>query len=187
MTTERTYPAPITLTFDCDHPRLESHRGRKTFKVSHSYIGNGWSASHDQFGCGKDYATPEAAVRGLLESHGITATLVVEPVAEEAVPAESGTYPHSYTSALRRARRAMKAAGLPMGKIVGRYSPFGSSQTVIPGWYVSRLGCSETIALGCWEQKGTREERHAAKLAVIRLLRAAGLPFNAVGHLDCSY
>jgi hypothetical protein len=46
----------------------------------HSIDGVFWFADHPKLGCGKEYATPDSAIRGLLHSHGISRSISIMEV-----------------------------------------------------------------------------------------------------------
>ena len=89
-------------------------------------------------------------------------------------------------SALAKIRKAFKEAGWPMGKVLGRYYAFGPSQTVIRGISVSRVGCSETIALH-WKTPDHNESHKEHERKAIEFLRALGFPVQDNGFIDCRY
>jgi len=63
------------LKVNADHIAAEYACHDGIFQVSASPAQNGqsmWSASHPKYGCGKDYPTPEQAVRDMLRSHACT-------------------------------------------------------------------------------------------------------------------
>lgn len=77
-------------------------------------------------------------------------------------------------SALAKARRVLKASGLPLGKIEGRYATFGKSQRITPGWRVHRVGVSNHVSL--YWLGATHDRKRPSAVPVIELLAAAGLP-----------
>lgn len=96
-------------------------------------------------------------------------------------------YLGEYRSAIARAKRALVAAGLPWSKTTGRYSPYFSQQRTTFGLRVTRIGCSDTIALNAYGDRrismlAAQQELQAKGLEV---LRAAGLPFDDRGWLVC--
>ena len=98
-------------------------------------------------------------------------------------------YRGSVRSALARCRRELVKAGFTLGKVHGRYEPFGTRREVTEGPNVSRVGCSDSIAL-IWVKRGetrsdlmlSNEMMHHARVA----LRKAGLPFDTRGWLNCT-
>jgi hypothetical protein len=63
------------LNVNADHVATEYACHDAVFQVSPSPAQNGqimWSAWHPKYGCGKDYPTPEQAVRDMLRSHACT-------------------------------------------------------------------------------------------------------------------
>lgn len=93
-------------------------------------------------------------------------------------------YEGSVKSALSRARKILRAAGFPMGKVVGRYHPFMRTQTIEEGITVHRVGCSRNVAVGAYT---TSHMRHPREREAIETLRNAGMPFDEKGWLACSY
>lgn len=100
-------------------------------------------------------------------------------------------YHGNWKSAARRARRVLKAAGVPLYRVVGRYSPYGGAQKVEPGANVSRLGCSDAISL---HARSSASSYYSATIAqadrelfarALAALRADGLAFDDRGFLEC--
>ncbi len=85
-------------------------------------------------------------------------------------------------SALRKVRKVLRQAGFPLGKVIGRYLPFGPAQKIVPGWNAHRVGASDTIAL-LYRSPDYRSK--ADKGPVLDLLRANDMPFDDRGWLDC--
>jgi hypothetical protein len=78
------------VTVNADHVAPEFARQDAIFKVSPSSAQDGqtlWFASHPKYGCGKDYPTPEQAVRDMLRSHACT-NIRITPAAQEAWDAQ---------------------------------------------------------------------------------------------------
>jgi hypothetical protein len=102
-------------------------------------------------------------------------------------------YPGTVKSALQAVRRTLKKAGLPLGKTVGTYQPFGRGQTTIEGFAITRVGVSSTVALhykeadpGTYDSEKNRRTRQ--KEADARdLLRSKGFPFDDRGWMECEY
>lgn len=89
-------------------------------------------------------------------------------------------------SALARCRRTLKAAGFELSQKIGRYHPFESTQTLTHGVRVTRVGCSSTIALhGHLGRYAKSEDIRALEARALEALRAAGLPFDDRGWLEC--
>ena len=97
-------------------------------------------------------------------------------------------YPGYVKSALARARKVLKAEGLPLFKSYGRYQPFCNPQRFDWGVKVTRVGCSKTIALHVrmGERSISSDDRPVFERALVAL-RKAGLPFDDRGWLGCSY
>lgn len=93
------------------------------------------------------------------------------------------TTPMNYKSAIAKAKRILTRAGFPWGRIEGRYTPFDNQQRVVPGIFVSRVGCSGTIALA-WRGERPPGPVRAERVA-IDVLRAANMPFDDRGFLAC--
>ena len=87
-------------------------------------------------------------------------------------------YKGLYTSAIARAKRVLMAADIPWSTYTGRYP----NHSVSPGIKVARVGCSDKVCIhACGRVPGPRElERQA-----VEVLRAAGLPFDDRGWLEC--
>lgn len=97
-------------------------------------------------------------------------------------------YRGTVSSLLRRVRRVLAKNGIALGKVLGRYHPFGEPQTVVTGWNASRVGCSRTVSLRYWDRGDRlgREERRQLP-AIVALLRADGLQFDDAGRLDAEW
>lgn len=64
----------IEYEFTSKHPTMDRYNiTRGTIQV-HEFRGR-YSAQHGEFGCGKEYATPEAAIINMLASHSCTVTI----------------------------------------------------------------------------------------------------------------
>lgn len=111
----------------------------------------------------------------------------------------SGKAPRRYkghiNSARARVRNIIKLMGYPIGRIEGRYHPYGPEQTVIEGFRVSRVGCSRTLhvyyqistaRMGI-ESDASKQQRKNLEHLVWDELRKAGLPFDEKGYMDCEY
>lgn len=99
-------------------------------------------------------------------------------------------YKGEVKSAIARAKRVLLAAGFPWSKTTGRYHPFASTQKTTHGVKVTRVGCSNEVALHVrWRdyESGTeaRSERHLIEALAVATLREAGLPFDDRGWLKC--
>lgn len=89
-------------------------------------------------------------------------------------------------SALKRARKILRSAGVPMSRKIGRYTPFCNTQTLTIGASVHQVGCSESIALHYHNgQYGDLGERRRLEHEARDILRAGGLPFDDRGWLLC--
>jgi hypothetical protein len=79
-------PDPITLIVSCKHvsPKYALDRATVTAKPAPGHAGY-WYVSIPQFGCSKDYSSPERAVAGMLSDHACTDifTIRAEPSREE--------------------------------------------------------------------------------------------------------
>lgn len=95
------------------------------------------------------------------------------------------SYPWEYKSAIAKAKRVLQAAGVPWSSVTGRYAPYGSTKHWTHGVRVSRIGCSETIALHTYPHSQPRDETRALKEQALTALRAAGMPFDDRGWLAC--
>lgn len=99
---------------------------------------------------------------------------------------EPEIYSHTVAAALAKTRRVLKAGGYELGKVTGRYSDYGSTQRIVPGWNVHRIGVSKTVALVC--RGWTRSIGSAADFpSVLSLLRSKNLPFDDRGWLECKH
>lgn len=58
------------LVVSCDHQETRFQLDNESVTVSVDAMGEGFYAHHHAFGCGRTYATPERAVRGMLLRHG---------------------------------------------------------------------------------------------------------------------
>jgi hypothetical protein len=102
----------------------------------------------------------------------------------------SNYYAGEYKSAITRAKRVLVAAGFPWSKTTGRYSAFGSKQRTTAGVRVTRIGCSDTVALHVYDDHATysdaaRAKRRDLETRALATLRAGGLPFDDRGWLEC--
>jgi hypothetical protein len=70
MTTTTTYLVTAT------HPHPDYTFDRTPVRVSQIHGGTYWFADHPKLGCGKDYATPEAAIKGLFADHACRVTRI---------------------------------------------------------------------------------------------------------------
>jgi len=99
-------------------------------------------------------------------------------------------YAGEFQSAIARAKRVLLAAGFAWSKTTGRYSAFGGTQKTTHGVRVTRLGCSDTVVLHVYDSKylssdEARTRRIDLETRAIAALRAAGLPFDSRGWLEC--
>ena len=95
-------------------------------------------------------------------------------------------------SALARVRRELKKLDLPLGKVEGRYSPYGNEQKITAGLKAHQVGCSRTISVYFlhmhWhETDQQRDARKQVLRSAIEALRAVGLPFDDKGYMDCEF
>lgn len=99
------------------------------------------------------------------------------------------SYTGDYRSAIARAKKVLVAAGFPWSVKKGRYTPYFNQQTVSKGVKVTRIGCSESIAIhvsGYWTaSEGDRSTNRWIEALAIATLREAGLPFDDRGWLAC--
>lgn len=99
------------------------------------------------------------------------------------------SYEGTYQSAIARAKKVLTAAGFPWSVTTGRYHPFASTKRSTDGVKVSRVGCSETIALHVrverWAHVADFSGHHLIEGLAIATLREAGLPFDDRGWLAC--
>ena len=104
-----------------------------------------------------------------------------------------GIFPGTVKSGLARIRRELKKLNYPLGKVEGRYHPFGPRQRITPGLEAHRVGCSRSIAISftrdheIHESDAQREERKAITRSAWATLRAAGLPIDDKGWMDCRF
>ena len=97
-------------------------------------------------------------------------------------------YEGTYQAAIARAKRTLIKASFEWSVTRGRYHPFANTQTTTQGVRVTRVGCSSTIALHAWGYTyEPREVSQALETKAIETLRAAGLPFDDRGYLECRY
>lgn len=95
-------------------------------------------------------------------------------------------YPGEYRSAIARARRILLKAGFSWSQTKGRYSPYGGTQYTTKGLRVTRVGCSDAVALHVWgDNYAKREERRELLAGALQVLREAGMPFDDRGWLEC--
>lgn len=106
---------------------------------------------------------------------------------------EIGVFPGTVKSGLARIRKELKKLGYTLGKVEGRYHPYGEPQRVTPGINAHRVGCSRSIAVSytmshsVHESDAQREERKAITHKAWAQLRAAGLPLDDKGWMDCEF
>ena len=102
-----------------------------------------------------------------------------------------GIFPGTVKSGLARIRRELKKLDVPLGKIEGAYHPYGPEQRITPGVQAHRVGCSRTISVeytsARYETDAARAERKALIRKVWAALRAAGLPLDDKGWMDCEF
>ena len=61
------------------HPALPAFNEKVEVSVSPQYCADSlFYVHHRELGCGKDYATPQAAIRGIMESHGYRNIVAIE-------------------------------------------------------------------------------------------------------------
>lgn len=98
-------------------------------------------------------------------------------------------YAGEYRSAIARAKRILLAAGFQWSVTTGRYQPFANTQVTTRGVRVTRVGCSDTVALHIWGDTLTsdaaRQRRREMMASALETLRAAGMPFDDRGWLEC--
>ena len=97
-------------------------------------------------------------------------------------------YAGEHRSAIARAKRVLLAAGFSWSRTIGRYHPFANKQKTTPGVRVTRVGCSDTVALhasGGYSSEAARLQRRGEEARALEVLRAAGLPFDSRGWLEC--
>jgi hypothetical protein len=91
-------------------------------------------------------------------------------------------------SALRRVRSVLKKHGFTLGKVLGRYAPFGTAQQIIEGWNVSRVGCGKNVSLHHTGKGHVNPRNPGNTLAdVVRIMRESGLPYDDRGLMACRY
>jgi hypothetical protein len=103
-------------------------------------------------------------------------------------PTVPNLYAGEFKSAIARAKRALVAAGLPWSVTTGRYSPYFNEQKTTRGLRVTRLGCSDTVTVNVWGDYAigaAGNERRDLLAKALEVLRAAGLPFDDRGWLEC--
>jgi hypothetical protein len=117
-----------------------------------------------------------------------------KPPTDDEMKVWARTYRGSYTSALVRCRKVLAAAGVPLSKKSGRYSPFASTQKFTTGVTVHRLGVSDTVALHATVSNSRGEPLHDARSSAearalearaLAVLRDAGLQFDDRLFLEC--
>ena len=64
------------LVVSCDHQETRFQLENESFAVSVDAMGEGFYAHHALFGCGRTYATPERAIRGMLLRHGCSMIMI---------------------------------------------------------------------------------------------------------------
>ena len=82
-----------------------------------------------------------------------------------------------YKSGLVRMRRVLKAAGVPMGKLIGRYAPFGAQQDIVEGIRVRRVGCGTSVSVHALVREHSNErasDRRWLEVQALTALWAAG-------------
>ena len=102
----------------------------------------------------------------------------------------AGTYPGEFKSAIAKAKKILVAAGFPWSVTTGRYQPYFNEQVTTRGVRVSRVGCSESIALHVYGythdiSEERKQERRMMEALAIATLREAGMPFDDRGWLAC--
>lgn len=105
-----------------------------------------------------------------------------------ALTPEPGTnlYAGEYQSAIARAKKVLLAAGFAWSTSTGRYHPFANTKVTTPGVRVTRIGCSDAVAVHAYASGyGERESRRWTEALAIATLRDAGLPFDDRGWLEC--
>lgn len=99
------------------------------------------------------------------------------------------SYAGEFKSAINRAKKVLVAAGFPWSVTSGRYQPFFNEQKTSDGVRVTRVGCSETIAIhihdGNKMGEAARADRRLMEALAIATLREAGMPFDDRGWLAC--
>lgn len=99
------------------------------------------------------------------------------------------TYAGEFQSAINRAKKTLINAGFSWSVTSGRYQPFFNEQTTSNGIRVTRIGCSETIAIhihdGNKMGEAARDNRCMMEALAIACLRDAGMPFDDRGWLAC--
>lgn len=102
-------------------------------------------------------------------------------------------YKGEVRSALRRCRKVLRSAGIALSKTSGRYEPFCNKQIITRGIVITRIGVSATIAvsarLGRPRFGGNAELRETRQMEseALTALRAAGLPFDERGWMECEH
>ncbi len=98
-------------------------------------------------------------------------------------------YAGEYTSAIARAKRVLLAAGFAWSRSTGQYHPFADTKITTAGVRVTRIGCSDTIAIHVYDSNSMGEAARLARRELnaraLAALRAAGLPFDDRGWLEC--
>ena len=108
-----------------------------------------------------------------------------------------GFFPGTVKSGLARIRRELKNLnqkyGYPLGKVEGRYHPYGPRQRITPGLQAHRVGCSRSISISytvdheIHETDAQREQRKSITRSAWVTLRARGLPVDDKGWMDCRF
>ncbi len=98
-------------------------------------------------------------------------------------------YAGEFQSAIARAKKVLLAAGFQWSVSGGRYQPYGSTKITSYGVRVTRVGCSDSITLHVYDSNSTsdqaRDARRNLRASALDALRAAGLPFDDRGFLEC--
>lgn len=92
----------------------------------------------------------------------------------------------------RRIRQILKAAGYPLHKASGRYSPFGGTKTATEGYDVTKVGCSKSVSVSYSpayaEGRSSalpKETRRAALADARKLLTDLGYRIDERGWIEC--
>ena len=98
----------------------------------------------------------------------------------------SARYVGEVKSCINAIRRTLTKHGWTLGKTLGRYYPFGAPQRILEGINVSRVGCSDSVAI-VYRSVGNDARYVNCKIQeAIALLRSNGFMFDDRGWLECS-